>query len=70
MSDDKPTLHAPEACPFCGTRIIGGGTSVAYYACGAHIWLVRNGEWVEIRGHDGMPCDVDREHMRTEGENT
>ena len=47
-------LHAPKQCPFCGAGLAGGGTTVAYYRCGAHIWLIGDGNGdLVIRGHNG-----------------
>lgn len=54
-------LVAPEKCPFCGERQLGGGNTVVYYRCGAHIWIVKTKFGLEIRGHDGMPCDGPKE---------
>lgn len=45
-------LVAPEKCPFCGAGLSGGGTYLAYYKCGSHIWieLTIHNDWF-IKGH-------------------
>ena len=58
MADMK--LHAPDKCPFCGSRLSGGGDHTAYYDCGSHIWIEpQREEWeCSLKGHMGLCKEV------------